>query len=348
MAPSRRARRRLAVAAALPWALAAGLRLSGAERGFPVVPALSFVPYAAGTAVLPLAAAVRAGSRTGVALSVMAGAALAAAVLSRAGGPPAAAPGDSDRLRVATVSLRLGLVPAEPVLELVRRHAVDVLAVAELTPTAELALRAAGIGDLLPYSHVVPARPGSVPSASGAIWTRRPVRARGVLPGGFEQPWVRLAADGGTDVEVAAIHTPPPAASPSAVRAWTRDLAALPGPEPGVLRVLAGDFNATLDHAALRAVLRRGYVDAARAAGRGLAWTWHPLRLPVPRLALDHVLVDPRVVVAAVDLVRVRGSDHRSVVVDLAVPRRRGPGAQERARASGPTTLPTPHHVRRR
>ena len=322
MQPPRRARR-LAAAAALPWALGAALRLTGTERGFPLVPALSFVPYGAATAALPLGAAVRTGSRTGVVLSAAAGTALAGAVLSRAGGRPAAPPADGDRLRVATVSLRLGLVPAAPVLELVRRHAVDVLAVAELTPTAERALRAAGIDELLPHSHVVPARAGSVPSASGAVWTRQPVRARGLMPGEFEQPWVRLATDRGPDVEVTAIHTPPPSTSPSAVRAWARDLAALPGTEPGVLRVLAGDFNATLDHAALRAVLRRGYTDAARAAGRGLDWTWRPLRLPVPRLVLDHVLVDPRLGISAVELVRVRGSDHRAVVVELALPRDR-------------------------
>jgi hypothetical protein len=312
-------RRRLAVAAALPWALAAALRTTGAERGFPLVPALSFVPYAAATAVLPLAAAVRAGSRTGAVLSGAAGVALGGAVLSRAGGHPVAPPAGSQVLRVATVSLRLGLVPAAPVLDLVRRHDVDVLAVAELTPTAERALHHAGLDDLLPHRHVIPARPGVPPSASGGVWTRLPVLARGVLPGGFEQPWVRVSPGSGPEVEVTAIHTPPPSTSPSAVRAWTRDLAVLPGTEPGVLRVLAGDFNATLDHAAFRAVLRRGYADAARAAGRGLDWTWRPLRLPVPRLVLDHVLVDPRLAVAAVALEPVRGSDHRSVVVDLVV-----------------------------
>jgi endonuclease/exonuclease/phosphatase (EEP) superfamily protein YafD len=316
--PPRRARR-LAAAAALPWALAAGLRLTGTERGFPLVPAISFVPYAAATAVLPLGAAARTGAWSGVLLSAVAGTVLGGAVLCRAGGRPAPVPRDGGRLRIATVSLRLGLVPAAPVLELVRRHDIDVLSVAELTPAAERALRAAGIDGLLPHSHVVPARAGSVPSASGAIWTRRPVLARGLAPGSFEQPWVRLAAGGGPEVEVTAVHTAPPT-SPSAVRAWAGDLAGLPGTQPGVLRVLAGDFNATLDHAALRAVLRRGYVDAARAAGRGLSWTWHPLRVPGPRLALDHVLADPRLPITGVRLVPVRGSDHRAVVVDLALP----------------------------
>jgi endonuclease/exonuclease/phosphatase (EEP) superfamily protein YafD len=104
------------------------------------------------------------------------------------------------------------------------------------------------------------------------------------------------------------------------VRSWTSDLAALPATAQDVLRVLAGDFNATFDHAALRAVLRLGYVDAARVTGQGRAWTWRPLRLPLPRLVLDHVLVDPRITVASVELVPVSGSDHRAVVAELVLP----------------------------
>jgi endonuclease/exonuclease/phosphatase (EEP) superfamily protein YafD len=117
-----------------------------------------------------------------------------------------------------------------------------------------------------------------------------------------------------------AVHTAPPAASPAQVRAWTADLAALPGPDAGVLRVLAGDFNATVDHAALRGVIARGYVDAARAVGHAGAWTWRPLRAPFPRLTLDHLLVDPRLGVAAVTFAAVRGSDHRALVAELVLP----------------------------
>jgi endonuclease/exonuclease/phosphatase family metal-dependent hydrolase len=285
------------------------------------VPVLSFTPHAAATAVLPVALAAAARSRSAALVAAASGAALAGAVLIPGRRPRPAGPlPDGTRLRVATVSLRLGLVAPGPVLELVRRHDVDVLAVQELTPRAEAALRAAGIDELLPHAHVLPARPGRVPSASGAVWTRFPVRSRGEVPGGFEQPTVRLPGGGGPPVEVTSVHTVPPATSPAAVRGWASDLAALPAPAPDVLRVLAGDFNATFDHAALRAVLRLGYDDAARATGRGSAWTWRPLRLPFPRLVLDHVLVDPRITVASVDVVPVAGSDHRAVVAELVLP----------------------------
>ena len=83
--PSRRsARRRWALAATAPWATWAVLRATGAERGFPLVPALSFTPHAAATAVLPLALALRA--RSGAAVLLAAGSAvlLAGTVLAPA------------------------------------------------------------------------------------------------------------------------------------------------------------------------------------------------------------------------------------------------------------------------
>jgi len=311
-------RRVPAPALAMPWVAWAALRATGTERGFPLVPAMSFTPYAAATAVLPLAVGVASRSRGAVLLAAGAGAVLAGSVLGRRGaGSPVA---DGPRVRVATVSLRRGLVHAGPVVELVRRLGVDVLSVQELTPRAERDLRSAGLDRLLPGSHVIPARPGSVPAASGAVWTRLPVGAAGAAAGAFEQPTTRFEVPGARPVELTAVHTWPPATSPRSVRTWADDLSVLPSPEPGVLRVLAGDFNATLDHAALRAVLRRGWTDAAQRAGRGLAWTWRPLRLPGPRLALDHVLVDPRIGVAGVQLVHVPGSDHRALVVDLVLP----------------------------
>src|SRR5688572_6708128 len=172
--PSRRsAHRRWALAATAPWTTWAILRATGAERGFPLVPALSFTPHAAATAVLPLALAARARSGAAALLAAGSGAVLAWALLADTRRPRPVGPVPTGaRLRVATVSLRLGLVAPGPVLAMVRRHDIDVLAVQELTPDAEAALRNAGIGELLPHSHVLPARPGRELAASGAVWTR--------------------------------------------------------------------------------------------------------------------------------------------------------------------------------
>jgi endonuclease/exonuclease/phosphatase (EEP) superfamily protein YafD len=225
-------------------------------------------------------------------------------------------------LRVVSLNMLHGKADPDAIVALATAADADVLALAEVTPASVVALRDAGIADRLPAVHVVAGPDDEPPGAGGAVWTRLEVRERTAVPGRFGQAAVRLSVPDSLDVEVTAVHTHPPTASAANVAAWEDDLRALASPAPGVLRVLAGDFNATLDHAALRAVLRRGWTDAAQRAGRGLSWTWRPLRLAGPRLTLDHVLVDRRISVGDVQLVHVKGSDHRALVVDLVLPRR--------------------------
>jgi Endonuclease/Exonuclease/phosphatase family len=78
-------------------------------------------------------------------------------------------------------------------------------------------------------------------------------------------------------VELACVHAAPPKppSSPGATARWRSQLAALPAPGDGPC-ILAGDFNATLDHAQFRQLLRRGWEDAASQAGHGLSLTWGP------------------------------------------------------------------------
>ena len=309
---------RTALALAAPWAAWAALRVTGTERGFPLVPGMAFTRYAAATSVLPLAAALRARSGPATALAVASAGALAAAVVApwRTG---AHAAGDGPALRVVSLNMLHGRADAAAVVDLARRSGADVLALMEVTPEAVSALQDAGVTELLPHGHVVPAGPGRPPGGGGALWTRLEVRERTVVPGRFGQPAARLAVPGAPDVEVTAVHTHPPTASPAQVRRWEEDLRLLPDPEPGVLRVLAGDYNATPDHAAFRRLLRRGWVDAAQATGRPRP-TWAPVRLGRPRLVLDHVLVDPRVAVGSLTVVHVPGSDHRALVAELRLP----------------------------
>ena len=90
----------------------------------------------------------------------------------------------------------------------------------------------------------------------------------------------------------------------------------------GPVRVLAGDFNATLDHVGLRRLLNSGYVDAADQVGAGLNPTWPSGALWPPPVAIDHVLVDDRCPVDTFSVVDVPGSDHRAVVSRFVVPTR--------------------------
>lgn len=108
--------------------------------------------------------------------------------------------------------------------------------------------------------------------------------------------------------------------TPDAVGQWQREIAALPAAESdGPLRVIAGDLNATLDHAAIRDLLGTGYRDAAAETGAGLEPTWLAVST-VLRLTIDHVLADDRVAIEATSMHNVSGTDHRAVLAELTLP----------------------------
>jgi endonuclease/exonuclease/phosphatase (EEP) superfamily protein YafD len=311
---------RAALALTLPWAGWAVVRATGTERGFPLVPALAFTRYAAATSVLPVAVALASRSRTATVLATATAAVLGGSVLAGVRRTPGG-PADGPPLRLITLNMLHGRADPAAVVALAEAADADVLALSEVTPEAVAGLLAAGVADRLPAAHVVPAGPGRPAGAGGALWTRLEIRERTVVPGRFGQPAARLAVPGSPDVEVTAVHTHPPATSAARVARWEEELQLLPDPDGTVLRVLAGDFNATPDHAAFRRLLRRGWTDAARATGRALRPTWWPMRSALPRLTLDHVLVDPRICVTSLDVVHVPGTDHRALVVELRLPR---------------------------
>jgi endonuclease/exonuclease/phosphatase family metal-dependent hydrolase len=194
-----------------------------------------------------------------------------------------------------------------------------VLSVQELTPDGLARLDAAGAAEALPGRATEPAFAG----AGSGLLARRALRPapRRAAPGA-RQPEAVLAVRGAPPVRVKAVHPLPPISSENA-REWRDALRALPGSDGrGDVRIIAGDFNATLDHRELRRVLDRGYTDAADAAGGGLTSTWAgrgraTRRLPI---TIDHVLVDRRVAVRDVIVERVRGTDHRMLIARLVLP----------------------------
>jgi endonuclease/exonuclease/phosphatase (EEP) superfamily protein YafD len=312
--PSRRTE--WAVAGALAgWAAA---RLAGADRlrfAEPwAVPLLSFTPQV--TAGAWASALLLPDAGPAVAAAV-AGAALTAAVGPRAvpcRQPPAAGP----VLRVLTANLLVGRAVAEVVVELVRRQHADVLFVQELTGEAAAGLHRAGLGDLLPHRVTTHRKQSS-------IYARYPLRGGPpAAPGSAARCTARLDLPSGQSVHLACIHVTPPKPpwSPGATARWRSQLSALPGPADGP-RILAGDFNATLDHAQFRWLLRRGYQDAASQAGHGLSATWGPQPGRRPALlAIDHVLIDRRCAVLTTSAHWLAGTDHRALYAELRLPSR--------------------------
>jgi endonuclease/exonuclease/phosphatase (EEP) superfamily protein YafD len=136
-------------------------------------------------------------------------------------------------------------------------------------------------------------------------------------------PRAALTLPGGRAVEVTAVHPVPPISS-RAHTAWKHDIDLLPPAAPatggrGPVRILAGDFNATLDHATLRKLIGRGYADAADRAGAGLIPTWG-LGEARPPITIDHILVDRRCAVTEFTVHDVRGTDHRAIVAAIRLP----------------------------
>ena len=169
-------------------------------------------------------------------------------------------------------------------LRVAREHDVDVLSRAG----------AAAAADAAPRSR---RRARAVPAA------RRSTRERGA--GGVGRAVATaLASDDGADASASAAEVrlavpgAPPvrrqgrASAPAGQRAPPRRAGAARSrrcrarTRAATSQILAGDFNATLDHAEFRALLDRGYVDAADAVGDGLTPTW-PARRAAARAAAD-------------------------------------------------------------
>jgi len=217
---------------------------------------------------------------------------------------------------VMTVNLRVGGADAATIVRLVRDNRIDLLAVQEYTPVARDNLRAAGLDALLPY-RLDDAEPLAVGSALFA-WVPLQKGDFSVAPGGFVEATATLRLGGAAPIVVRSVH---PCAPYTLAHqgCWRSGLDREPrAATGGAPRLLLGDFNATLDHPALRRLIGSGYRDAADAVGAGLRPTWPADAVPL--VTLDHVLVDSRIGVRSVTVHAVPDTDHRAVVAVLAIP----------------------------
>jgi endonuclease/exonuclease/phosphatase (EEP) superfamily protein YafD len=229
-------------------------------------------------------------------------------------------PKDAVVIHVMTANLRLGQADARDLVGSVRRHSVDVLMLEELTAGEQDALVAAGLNDLLPHHS-------SAPEGGGfgtGLWSRFPM-SDAQQPDQFTFGFVtaRLAVPGvARPVQAAALHASGPV--PSAVlwqqdmRGFAQFLPTLAGDRPVIV---GGDFNATPDTVQFRRILDAGFSDAADQAGGGYTATFPGDRWFPPLIAIDHVLSRGGPVATGVDTVTIKGSDHRALLVSVALPR---------------------------
>ena len=252
-----------------PFVLWAVARLAGLDRAFPWIQLMAFTPYIAILSIVPVVAALVTRHWWIAALAALAAVALLTCVLPRWFADPAGVrvPHEGPAVRFLTSNMLEGGADAAALVALVREHRVDVLALQEFTPVSELALAEAGLGTCCRTRSWSRTRgsPGS------ALFSRYPLTDDGerVNPGGFVQARAdrhgarRARRRGGVG------HTRSRPARRRLARpggpTWP---ASRRPPADGTVRVLLGDFNATLDHWALRRLLATGYRDAADVDGR--------------------------------------------------------------------------------
>ncbi|MFI5844932.1 endonuclease/exonuclease/phosphatase family protein [Catenuloplanes sp. NPDC051500] len=303
-----------------------GTRVGGLDYG-PVVQLIAFTPYVtAGAFAVALAALLLRRRAAGV-VALLTGAALVSLVAPRAVPDSDRGDGGGPRIRVLTMNVLAGAADPDAILALIDAQDVDVLALQEHTPTLDAALVAGGIGGQLPYAQT---NPEEGTSGSG-LYSRHPLSDGGthrapspspVAPYlGHSASFATVVVPGAQPLLAESVHPMAPW-SPWASDEWRTDLTMLtPATPDGPVRMLLGDFNATLDHSPLLGLLETGYRDAAAVDGSGLAGTWGPYAgALIPPVTLDHVLVDHRVRVESVDVFGLQGSDHRAVLAVLTLP----------------------------
>lgn len=278
---------------------------------------LAIVLYAAAALLLVVRMVVRRRWRsvaTGLLVLAVAGCGLHAwwfAPLVTGANPPPAA--GAEPLVVMTANVSQGEGDAIELVRLASEEDVDLLVVQEITEADLADMDRAGLTDLLPY------RAGDPGSGSDAVMVfARTELGEPERTDTWHDGWIVAWGD----LTVVATHPQ----APTVPDLWRSDhdalLAAVRERDPDLV---VGDFNATADHAPMRALADAGYRDVGELANQGWQPTWPSsgrvsvLGIPVPSLAqIDHVLVGSELAAIGMHTRAIPGTDHRAVVAEVA------------------------------
>lgn len=152
--------------------------------------------------------------------------------------------------------------------------------------------------------------------ASGiALWSRHPI-VQGERPDTINDTLDITMASPDGPIRLFGVHPPTPM---FLFDGWVADLASFGdlGIGSNIPTVIIGDFNASYWHPAFRDILRRGFVAAHVAHGRGLSTSWPTDEIIPAFVRLDHALTGNGLTSTAVEDFTVPGSDHRGFVVTV-------------------------------
>ncbi|MEU5523841.1 endonuclease/exonuclease/phosphatase family protein [Streptomyces sp. NPDC047860] len=220
-------------------------------------------------------------------------------------GPPVA------ELRVLTSNVEFGRATGALIAE-VSREKPDIVFVQECEYTCDAALQRE-LADAYPHRQAV----AGGGSEGSVILSRFPLEPTEGVRGTMGMPGAVADVDGHA-VRLQLAHPMPPL--PDQVPLWQRELGRLrdaAAAEPDTPTVLAGDFNASQDHAAFRRILDTGLRDAARLNGADRTPTWPSRTAPAFGVQIDHVLVSKEFATQKSRFLTLPGTDHQAVLVDL-------------------------------
>ncbi|WP_376718283.1 endonuclease/exonuclease/phosphatase family protein [Streptomyces parvulus] len=220
-------------------------------------------------------------------------------------GPPLA------ELRVLTSNVEFGQ-GTDALVAAVREERPDVVFVQECEYTCDATLRRELAAD---FPHRRAVEGGG--SEGSVILSAFPLRAADGVPATMGMPGA-VADVNGHPVRLQLAHPMPPL--PDQVGLWRGELDALRDAvagDGGTPTVVAGDFNASQDHAAFRRILDTGLSDAARLSGADRTVSWPAQTSPAFGVQIDHVLVSEDFAARGARFLDLADTDHRALVVDL-------------------------------
>ncbi|MCX4763541.1 endonuclease/exonuclease/phosphatase family protein [Streptomyces sp. NBC_01275] len=287
-----------------------GCRAGDTDAITPVPQLLAFLPWLVVPAGVGLSLALLARWWTGVAWAVAVLGLLAWFVGPYGPSEEPAGPAVAG-LRVLTSNVEFGWA-TDALIPVIRRERPDIVFVEECEYTCQAALRRE-VGARYPYRQAVP---GDT-SVGSIVLSRFPLTSAAVVPGRMGMPGAVADVDGHA-VRLQLAHPKPPL--PRQVTLWKRELGRLrdfAARYSGSPLILAGDFNASQDHAAFRRILDTGLRDAARLAGDDRAPSWPSRTAPAFGAQIDHVLVSKEFAASRARFLHLDGTDHRALLVNL-------------------------------
>jgi endonuclease/exonuclease/phosphatase (EEP) superfamily protein YafD len=248
----------------------------------------------------------------------------AAIVLPRAFPHPvtaeAAAQSGDRELKVLSFNVDQGGADVQELASTIRKDKPDVVVLPESADTFREKLAAAIPG--LGYRSSSVVGPAGTDVAGVSVFTASDlghVTMHRIGQGQFD-PWLYLTGGRLGSLEIVAVHVSAP--TPVKILQWPKELASLQqwcGQQSNPV-VIAGDFNATLDHREFRDGIK-GCLDAGEMTGKGLIGTW-PTKLPEwIGGQIDHVLGGGGAVPTSLRVLDLPGSDHRALLATVSVPK---------------------------